>query len=837
MLGLAWIASCATVYAQNPPSYRGRSVQSVIDELRAAGLPLVYSTNLLTSDLLVDREPTASDPLAIVRELLSPHGLRLREANGAWLIVRGEAPPRAGPTGGVEATVAAATGEIVREALVQIDPPAGPSVAVVDGRASFAELSAGRHSLTVRANGYLPERQAFSVVGGAVMPLTITLAAAAPQLDQLTVTASRYDLSDASQPSSAYFSRDDIERFSEIGNDALRVVHRLPGIAASELSSRSHVRGGATDETTVILDGVKLIEAFHLRDYQSVFSAIDQRIVSGMQVYSGGFPAAYGDALSGLTVIDRVEPEQPLHHELGVSLLYTSALSSGTFSDGKGQWLASARLGNVDKLLNHEIGEPAYHDEFVHVGIALGPKHRLALNGFGFDDDITLTPENDPTHTESGSSFTDNNQMWLKLDSDWTDALSSQTIVHSTNFTSERTGVIDDADEMFGRAEDRRALSAVGLKQDWRWARSERQALTWGIDVEDLDGEYRYASASEYRGVFATLAPPPAPPRAYSLSPSGQDYSAYVADRLRITDRLIVDFGVRWDMQTYLPTNDDEQFSPRSSILYRLGAQTDLRFSFGRFFQSEDLLDLQVEDGVTEYAPAQNASHSITSIEHRFDNDLSLRAEVFRKWTHSARPRYENLYDPLAILPELQPGRVRVSPDRAETRGLEVVLDAEKPVNWWVAYSLSTAEDMIGAEEVPRSWDQRHAVTGGVAWDAGPWSLSAVATFHTGWPTTTLALGTVPGPDGGDQVIAVPGERNGERLPALRRIDFRASKVFDAAVGSLRFFAEVTNVTNRRNACCVRYDVVTLSDGSVQLDRLERPGLPFTPNVGVIWEF
>jgi hypothetical protein len=124
---------------------------------------------------------------------------------------------------------------------------------------------------------------------------------------------------------------------------------------------------------------------------------------------------------------------------------------------------------------------------------------------------------------------------------------------------------------------------------------------------------------------------------------------------------------------------------------------------------------LQVEDGVTEFAPAQNASHSIASVEHRFGSDLSLRVEVFRKWTHSARPRYENLFDPLAILPELRPGRVRVSPDRAETRGLEVLLDAERPVSWWVAYSLSSAEDMIGGEQVPRSWDQRHAASGGLA--------------------------------------------------------------------------------------------------------------------------
>ena len=60
-------------------------------------------------------------------------------------------------------------------------------------------------------------------------------------------------------------------------------------------------RGGAVDEMQVIFDGMRIVEPFHLRDYQGVFSAIDQRIVSGIEIYSGGFPPEYGDALSGVS--------------------------------------------------------------------------------------------------------------------------------------------------------------------------------------------------------------------------------------------------------------------------------------------------------------------------------------------------------------------------------------------------------------------------------------------------------------------------------------------------------------------------------------------------------
>jgi hypothetical protein len=111
------------------------------------------------------------------------------------------------------------------------------------------------------------------------------------------------------------------------------------------------------------------------------------------------------------------------------------------------------------------------------------------------------------------------------------------------------------------------------------------------------------------------------------------------------------------------------------------------------------------------------------------------------------------------------------------------------------------------------------------------------ATYHSGWPVTTLSLETVTAPNGDQEVIAVPGARNHERLPSLRRLDLRASKMFAPRVGSVRFFTEFTNVTNRNNPCCVRYEPVALPGGAVRLDRIEREALPLIVNVGVLWEF
>ncbi len=821
---------CLAVHAAHAAApYVGRPLKDVIDELRAEGAPLAYSSRLLPRTLTVEHEPHATAPLEIARELLAEHGLALRETAGVWLVVRGAVPAQAAPGAVALRVRTAATRAPLASGRVQADPPSGPVAPIEAGKTRLAGLSPGPHVLEIEADGYLPERVTVDVAAGQTVSVSVALAQATPQLEELTVTASRYDVRNEVQPSASYFTRDQIESLGELGADTLRTVHRLPGVATNEFSSRSHVRGGAVDEMAVLFDGVRLVEPYHLRDYEAVFSAIDQRLVGGLDVYSGGFPVAYGDALSGITLIEPREPMAP-EHELGVSLLYSSLLMSGSVDSGDVRWLISARRGNIDRLLEPQLGKPSYRDGFAHVAITLGAKHDLSWSDIGLDDDITVTPESGSNH-EVGVSDASTNQWWLKLDSRWSDALSSRTLLYSTSFSSERTGIVDDSGSLEGSASDARALDGLGLRQDWTWRVSQRQLLTFGAEAERLDAHYDYASTVASFGVLATLGADAAP-RAYRLTARGSVYGAYLADRVRLTDRLVADLGFRLDRHTYLPAGTAEPVAPRASLLYRLGAETDLRLSVGRFLQAERPLDLPIEDGVTVFAPPQDATHSIIGVEHRFVRDLAVRVEAFRKQTRDVKPYYENLFDPLVLLPELRPGRVRIAPDRSDARGVEVLVTGERPVAWWLSYSLARADDLIDGERVPRSWDQRHAASGGVTLNVGPWSLSSTLTYHTGWPATALAIEAgAQGP-----VAAVDGTRNGMRLGAVRRLDFHASRSFAIRAGALKYTAELMNVTDRENPCCLGYDVVA-APGGATLAPFVHESVPLTLNTGILWQF
>jgi outer membrane receptor protein involved in Fe transport len=177
-------------------------------------------------------------------------------------------------------------------------------------------------------------------------------------------------------------------------------------------------------------------------------------------------------------------------------------------------------------------------------------------------------------------------------------------------------------------------------------------------------------------------------------------------------------------------------------------------------------------------------------------------------------------------VPELRWDRVRIAPQSARAEGVEWLLTRKSadPWNGWLSYAWSRVRDQVDGADVPRSWDQTHAVGGGVTWTDDRWQVTLAGTYHTGWPTTPL------GADGF-------GPRNSLRFKDYSSVDVRVSRDFKLPRGDLTVFAEVTNALDRRNPCCVDYSYQYGADGSLELEREYRHWLPLVPSVGVLWKF
>src|SRR5262245_40341092 len=72
-----------------------------------------------------------------------------------------------------------------------------------------------------------------------------------PELTEVVVTASRYAWVRMPQISLTRVSAAELHLAPNVGDDPLRTLARLPGAAATDLSAKFYVRGGAADETLV----------------------------------------------------------------------------------------------------------------------------------------------------------------------------------------------------------------------------------------------------------------------------------------------------------------------------------------------------------------------------------------------------------------------------------------------------------------------------------------------------------------------------------------------------------------------------------------------------------
>lgn len=654
-----------------------------------------------------------------------------------------------------------------------------------------------------------------------------------PKLEEVVVQTSRYVLAAENIAPKNFLTQDEVQAMPRLADETLRAVQRLPGTATNGVSSLGPIRGGEPNETAILLNGLRLYEPFHLKNFYSPISLLDSRLIDGIEFYSGGFPAPYGDRMSAIIDAHTIRPEQR-YYEAGLSFFHTSALAATSFDDDRGHALLSARRGNLGDLAQfaeEDFGKPDYADGFARADYALTDDTRISFDALASADQIVAKREEG---TQQARAKYRNVYGWLTLDHNWSADVSSRVIGSFTDLVNERRGYVDQPGQRTGQVRDDRTFHIAGLRVENSW---QIGAFThrFGGEVRRLWGDYDYALDL----TFSPDYPFPGSPgsvttRRVSPAPQGYENSAYWDVRTTLGQRWTVETGMRVDVQTYDGTDDGEQLSPRVSVLYSLSPDTKLRAGWGRFYQSQGINELQVEDGISQFYPAQHADHAILSLEHAFDDGFNVRVEAYRKYYRRIHPRFENMLDPLVLFPEAEFDRVLVDAHSARAEGVEVLMQMRPRGPWsgWLSYTWSQVTDRIDGDDVPRSWDQRHAANLGVTWASGPWTATLINSYHSGWPTTELAT---------DPVTGVPSidlsARNRSRLEDFNSLDVRLTRTFLMPRGALDVFIELTNATSRDNPCCVEYDTRRNADGSISYVKDFNSWLPLIPSAGVLWRY
>ena len=789
---------------------------------------MLYSDSLVRPDMTVQVEPSETSPRRLLEELLEPYGLRLRSGpGGSWLVVRDRTTVMRGRLRG---RVRQESGEAV-DAAVELRIGGRRPRVPVDTEGHFeTELPAGRYSVSATAPGYATRRfDDVVVTPDGVTELAIELQR--PVLRESVVVNATAPARDEIDPPWS-LDAEELSRAPHQADDAVQVLARTPGTADSDLSAGLNVRGGHQDEVMLMLDGLELFDPVHLQDIEGGrLGLIGAESTGRIDFFTGGIPVRYGNNLSGVIEVESPTPSGPARHSLTASTGYGSLSSQGRFDDERGQWFASARVGAPEALLPSWMPEtqydPRYGDALVRLGYRVLPRSTLAGN-FLYSVDETATYQDldafNPGEQAGVGSHYGNRYAWVTLSTAWTDDLSTRVVLSGGEL--DRSRQVRSEDDL--GVQDTRDVELGGLTLDSSWIVGERHRVQWGAGLRRLRAHYRYNAQD--------LDPnDPARPESLRLDPDGLESFAYLSDTWKLGKDVALEAGLRWDAETYTGL-DEDHLSPRLQASYSPTPRTTLRAAVSRLFQAQRIHELQVGDGIESFAPAESADQASIGMDRVLTKDSSMTVSVYRKRVHDVRPRYENLFDPSEFLPEAAADRVLVAPDRSELHGVELSFKGapSSVFSWTLSYALAEAEDTIDGEDVPRSWDQRHAADLGLLFGLPRGlSLALGGSYHSGRPTTPVSTTS----QDGEQVL-VPGARNSGRLDAYYRVDLRIAQTFQSGRHHVDLFLDATNLLDRANVCCVAaFDVVPDGAGGFVTRPIERTGLSRTFEGGVRWQF
>ncbi len=736
----------------------------------------------------------------------------------------------------------------------------------VEGLFMVNNVPIGSHTILFTSIGYMPKRITMEILADGqefnmgIVPLT----ASEISLSEVVVSPGSYSIMEkVASTSSVSLSEENLKNMA-FAEDITRAVSRLPGISASDYTSKFAIRGGEADEVLISLDGMELYEPFHQRDYSGgLFCIVDIEAIRGVDLMTGGFSAAYGNRLSGVFGMkSKSVMDESRHTKLGLSIMNAQLYTDGKFAMNKGSYVISARRGMLDlslKAIGNQEWFPTYYDGFIKVEYAVRPNHILSAHFLRSGDKTYI--DNDPeadVFDEFETSY-NNSYGWLTLRSYFSKDLDARTILYCGNINHYRSGGYDKyeaSDKGFVLLDDKRDYSYIGIKQDWSLSRFAKVHFRFGFDAKELWADYQYFSAihelrinsNEELFMYDKELN-------ISLKPKGEQVGSYLNVRYKILPKLVGESGIRYDFASY--TNDNN-ISPRISLLYIMSNQTSIRAAYGYYYQSQFINAMDVNHGITEFDQAELAVHYVVGLEHNFLNGVSMRIEGYYKDYSNISPQWQNLRDHLESFPESRNDNARVIFNGITSKGIEIFLTYDKgnKISWWFSYALAQALDDIQDIEfdglliertglVPRLNDQRHTIYADINYrPTASWHFSASWHYYIGWPRTDYTYRYQEIAPDTLHFYPVHAEFNGTIYPAYHRLDLRINKSFDVSYGDITTFLQIINVYNRENL--KKFDLDASSDnGAYSLDadgnylavEDNKYWLGFLPVFGVNWEF
>lgn len=597
--------------------------------------------------------------------------------------------------------------------------------------------------------------------------------------------------------------------------DLIRGLSVLPGITTGpDGFGGIYVRGGNVDQNLFLLDGVPIYYPLHTGGIYSVF---DERIIKNAQLYKGDAPARYGGKLSSVLDVQMKEGNQnKFAGHLGIGLITANASLEGPIQKEKSSFIITLRqsifhtyLKPISRHLKERKGDTgetnhSFTDFNSKVNFSIGKQDQLYISVYHGKDQFQDDNQSETQQIELKSIEHNQNLDWgntitaLRWNHLFNDKLFANTTLTSSRFHFQskefyqESTTVSSQEETTTKEEElfyslySSSIIDKALKLDFNYLPNLVHAVRFGADATIHNFKPGAFTIDRHSNIPIQDLNNPDSITSYSNTIPTYEYSAYVEDNVRFSDKFRVNAGLRTSLLSVQGTKY-WSVQPRISAYYKLTDRLLLQSSFGRSNQNHHLLttsgvglpsDLWVP--ATAKVKPQTAWQGSVGITKLFTSKLSLDVTGYYKQMNNLIAYQEgSSFLVESIVLNASDWESKVATGKGNSYGIEINLEKKiGRIRGWMNYtwskSLRQFEGLNFGKVYDFKFDRPHSfkITG-LYQIKSRISFSANWSYQTGLPTTlptseyTFYSSNIFAPT---TVLGV-GEKNKFRLPNYHRLD------------------------------------------------------------------
>ncbi|CAM1344267.1 TonB-dependent receptor [Tenacibaculum amylolyticum] len=434
--------------------------------------------------------------------------------------------------------------------------------------------------------------------------LTIKLREDVNTLDAVVINAGSFEAGDKAR-AVALKPLDVVTTASALG-DVIGAFQTLPGTSANDEDGRLFVRGGDAEETQIFIDGIRVFAPFvPTANNIPTRGRFSPFLFKGMTFSTGGYSAEFGQALSGVLALNTID--EPAQEKTDIQFMTVGLGVGNTQIWGKNSFSINTSYINLAPYQWAFPDRNQWNEPYEGASGEMVYRHKpnedglLKLYGAFSYSNFDLIQEN--INFDDGFRFGLSNRN-LYFNGSYKQRLGSGWKVSGGMSFTHDNSEINLQDDFVNDTENSAHFKVVAKKRF-----SSRFKLNFGTEYfitkfnEDFD---QSISSSRFNYNF-----------------NNNIFGVFTEADIFFSKKLATKVGLRLENNEF---SNQLTISPRTSIAYKSGNNTQFSLAYGQFYQNPKNEYLKFADNLT----SEKATHYIANYQYVKDRQI-FRVEGYYK--------------------------------------------------------------------------------------------------------------------------------------------------------------------------------------------------------------